>query len=114
MIADTADYAEWRFRRRFTGLVFSAGTFSQKSGWALGSAIGGWFLAWYGYEANVAQAPDTIEGIKQLMSFMPSLIGVLSAGATLLYGIDAKLVKKMETELKERKAAESLQDAATA
>ena len=76
-----------------------------------GSAIGGWFLAWYGYEANVAQAPDTIEGIKQLMSFMPSLIGVLSAGATLLYGIDAKLVRRMEIELKERRSAESTDEA---
>jgi GPH family glycoside/pentoside/hexuronide:cation symporter len=104
MIADTADYAEWRFKRRFTGLIFSAGTFSQKSGWALGSAIGGWVLAWYGYQANVAQAPDTIDGIKQLMSFIPSLIGVLSAAATLLYGINAKLVRQMETELRQRKA----------
>lgn len=105
MIADTADYAEWKFQRRFTGLVFSAGTFSQKSGWALGSAIGGWFLAFYGYRANVIQPPETINGIRQLMSFVPSAIGLLSAAAALFYGIDANLNLKIENALKERRAA---------
>ncbi len=34
MYADAADYSEWRFHRRATGLVFSAATFSQKLGGA--------------------------------------------------------------------------------
>ncbi|MFC1641504.1 MFS transporter [Myxococcota bacterium] len=103
MIADTADYAEWQFKRRFTGLVFSAGTFSQKSGWALGSAVGGWFLAWYGYDANIDQAPTTLEGIRQLMSFVPSGISLLSAAAVLLYGITPQLGRQIERELVQRK-----------
>jgi GPH family glycoside/pentoside/hexuronide:cation symporter len=106
MIADTADYAEWRFGRRFTGLIFSAGTFSQKSGWALGSAVAGWLLGFYGYRANVEQTPATLDGIKQLMSFAPSVIGVLSAAAALLYGIDAKLAARIEAELTLRKTVD--------
>ena len=106
MIADTADYSEWKFGRRFTGLIFSAGTFSQKSGWALGSAIGGWFLAWYGYEANVAQSLATVDGIKQLMSFVPSAIGLLSAAATLFYGITPKLQEQMAADLAKAPRAE--------
>lgn len=106
MIADTADYAEWRYGRRFTGLIFSAGTTSQKTGWAVGGFLSGHFLAWYGYEANVEQAPDAIEGIKLLMSFIPSGIGILSAAMVLLYGINATLSKQIETELAARKVLE--------
>ncbi len=104
MIADTADYAEWRFKRRFTGLIFSAGTFSQQTGWALGSAVAGWLLASYGYEANAEQSADTISGIKQLMSFFPSGIGFVSAGAALLYGITPQVAKQIQAELEARKA----------
>lgn len=107
MIADTADYAEWKHGRRFTGLVFSAGTTSQKMGWAIGGLIAGQFLTAYGYVANAEQAPDSIEGIKLLMSLVPSGIGILSALAVLLYGIDTKLALRIETELSERKKAEA-------
>lgn len=107
MIADTADYSEWKFGRRFTGLTFSAGTFSQKSGWALGSAVGGWFLAWYGYEANVPQGPETVDGIRQLMSFVPAGIGLLSAAATLLYGITPAVARQMSRELDARRARQA-------
>ena len=33
MYADTADYSEWRYKRRATGIIFSAATFGQKFGW---------------------------------------------------------------------------------
>ena len=102
MIADTADYAEWKFGRRFTGLIFSAGTFSQKTGWALGSAFGGYTLAYFGYVANVEQTPDSIIGIKLLMSFGPAVLGGIAAIVTLFYGINPQLAAKIETELKER------------
>ena len=106
MIADTADYSEWKFGRRFTGLTFSAGTFSQKLGWALGPAWAGYLLGYYGYEANVAQSERTIEGLRLMMSLIPSGIGLVSAALVLLYGINRKLEEQIERELSERKAAE--------
>ncbi|MCC5021335.1 MAG: MFS transporter [Candidatus Synoicihabitans palmerolidicus] len=39
MIADTADYSEWKFGRRFTGLTFSAGTFSREARLGVGSGL---------------------------------------------------------------------------
>ncbi|MGL6223270.1 MAG: MFS transporter, partial [Steroidobacteraceae bacterium] len=36
MYADTADYSEWKWGRRATGLIFSAASFAQKLGWAIG------------------------------------------------------------------------------
>ena len=44
MIADSADYSEWKSGRRATGLYFSAATFAQKAGWGIGAAIAGWVL----------------------------------------------------------------------
>ena len=45
MYADTADYSEWKSGRRATGLIFSAASFAQKFGWALGGGGAGWLLA---------------------------------------------------------------------
>ena len=106
MIADSADYAEWKFKRRSTGLIFSAGTFSNKTGMAVGSAIAGWFLAWFGYQANVVQSPEAVNGIKMLMSFVPSAFCILTAIATLAYGITPMLALQIENELVDRKTKE--------
>ncbi|HSW38589.1 MAG TPA: MFS transporter, partial [Acidobacteriota bacterium] len=106
MIADTADYSEWKFGRRFTGLIFSAGTFSQKVGWAIGPGIAGHLLDHYGFVANVAQSAETINGLRLMMSFIPSAIGLGAAALVMLYGINLKMEKKMEAELSARKKAE--------
>jgi glycoside/pentoside/hexuronide:cation symporter, GPH family len=44
MIADTADYGEWKNGRRITGLTFSAGTFSHKAGAASGGAAAAYVM----------------------------------------------------------------------
>lgn len=102
MIADTADYSEWKCGRRFTGLVFSAGTFSQKAGWAIGPGIAGWLLGYYGFKANVAQSETTIEGLRLMMSFIPSAVAVVAAGLVFFYGITRKVEVEMEASLKAR------------
>jgi glycoside/pentoside/hexuronide:cation symporter, GPH family len=106
MIADTADYNEWKFGRRFTGLIFSAGTFSQKVGWALGPALATYLLSYYGYVANVQQSPETIEGLRLMMSFIPSGIALVAAALVMTYGINRKLEITIENELTARKEAE--------
>jgi GPH family glycoside/pentoside/hexuronide:cation symporter len=105
MIADTADYSEWKFGRRTTGLIFSAGTFSQKTGGALGGALAGTCLGWVGYVANAQQSPEAIEGLKAMMSFLPSLIGLAAAAAVAFYGITPALAKQIEQDLAARHAS---------
>ena len=106
MIADTADYNEWKFGRRFTGLIFSAGTFSQKVGWALGPALATFLLSYFGYVANVEQSPETIQGLRLMMSVIPSAIGLGAAMLVMTYGINKKLEVQIEKELTDRKIAE--------
>ena len=71
MLGDAADYSEWRNGRRATGLVFSAATFAQKFGIALGGGAAGWLLAGFGFVANAEQSPETLRGIRLMMSFIP-------------------------------------------
>jgi glycoside/pentoside/hexuronide:cation symporter, GPH family len=104
--ADTADYSEWKTGRRATGLVFSAASFSQKLGWALGGALLGWLLAHYGFRAHVVQSAQVQIGIRYMMSFIPAVTGFLSAAAVLFYQLDDSFMIKIEQDLKQRKGTQ--------
>jgi GPH family glycoside/pentoside/hexuronide:cation symporter len=104
LYADTADYGEWKFKRRATGLIFSAIVFVQKVGLAIGSAMIGWLLGYYGFVANVEQAPRVVHGINLLFSFLPGAFALLAAFATIFYPLDEPQVKSIELELAARKA----------
>jgi GPH family glycoside/pentoside/hexuronide:cation symporter len=103
MYADTADYSEWKSGRRATGLVFSAATFAQKLGWAIGGAVTGWLLAYFGFIANMVQATGTQDGIRLMMSIIPAAGGILVAIAAWFYTLDEPLMEKIEIELTARK-----------
>lgn len=105
MYADTADYGEWKFGRRTTGLVFSAAVFAQKVGLAIGSALLGWSLSWVGFQPNVVQTPEAVFGIKFLYSVVPAAFALLSGAAIFFYRLDEAKVKQVETELAARRAA---------
>ena len=104
MFADTADYAEYKLGRRATGLIFSAGTTSQKLGWTLGGSSAGFMLGFYGFEANMEQSPDTLNGIVLLMSIIPASVAFLTAFVTLFYKIDYKMEKELEETISRNSA----------
>ncbi len=104
MFADTADYGEWKFKRRSTGLVFSAGSFAQKMGAVLGGAVTGWLLAYYGFHPNMTQAPETVFGIRMMVGLLPAAASVLTAVIALTYPINAEMQKQIEADLTVRRA----------
>jgi GPH family glycoside/pentoside/hexuronide:cation symporter len=114
MYADTADYSEWKWGRRATGLVFSAASFAQKFGWAIGGAGAGWLLAYFGYLPNVAQSPRTIHGIVLMMSMIPAIAAVAAVAALWFYEIDEATVQQMSVDLATRRGKEPLGAAAVA
>ena len=104
MIADVADYSEWKNNRRATAIIFSAMIFGLKLGLSLGGALSAWLLSIVGYDANVAQqTAGAVNGIKLLASVVPGLIFI--GGATLLFGysIDKNVELQIEKELKARR-----------
>jgi len=105
MYADTADYGEWKFGRRTTGLVFSATVFVQKVGLAIGSAMIGWLLGYFGYVAGAAQGPRALHGITLLFSVLPGVFALLSGLAIFFYPLEEPQVKQIERDLAARKTA---------
>ncbi len=107
MYADAADYSQYKTGRRATGLVFSASSMSQKLGWTLGGSITLWLLAFFGFEANVDQTPDTIEGIKYMMSFVPGVAALISGAIMIFYKLSDSKMDEIIAELERRREAEN-------
>jgi len=111
MIADVADYSEWKTNRRATAIIFSAMMVGLKTGLSIGGALVAWILSLYGYNpkqsAIAGQAivqPDTVAaGAKMLVSIYPSIPFLLGVGLLFFYVIDKKMEVKIEMELKARR-----------
>jgi GPH family glycoside/pentoside/hexuronide:cation symporter len=103
MIADSADYGEWKTGRRATGLYFSAAVFAQKAGWGIGAAIAGWILAASSFVPNVAQTETAITGIKLLVSVIPGILYMSCAIFMIFYKIDKNTTDQMKIDLDERR-----------
>ena len=52
MIADVADYSEWKNNRRATAIIFSAMMVGLKAGLSIGGALLTWILGLYHYVPN--------------------------------------------------------------
>jgi GPH family glycoside/pentoside/hexuronide:cation symporter len=105
MYADTADYGEWKTKRRATGLIFSASIFSQKEGWAIGAAVGLGLMSLVGFKANVEQNADTLAGLKLLMSLIPAGFGIVSIILVIFYPLNEAKVAQIGADLKARRIA---------
>lgn len=105
MYADCADYSELKTGNRATGLIFSSSSMSQKFGWAIGTAVTGWLLAFFGFQANAVQSEEAISGIKMFLSFLPAVGTVLSVIFISLYPLTEKKMKEITAELEARRSA---------
>lgn len=104
MYADCADYSELKTGHRATALIFSSSSMSQKFGWAIGSAVTGWLLSYFGFQANAIQSEQTISCIKMFLSILPAIGTVLSIVFICFYPLSEKRMKQIASELnKQRK-----------
>ncbi len=106
MIADVADYSEWKNHRRATAIIFSAMILGLKIGLSLGSGLGAFILSEYGYVADAARQTDgAISGIKMSVSIFPGLVFIIGAALLFWFAIDKKMEVTIEKELKLRRSA---------
>ncbi len=111
MIADVADFSEWRTNRRATAIIFSAMMVGLKGGLSIGSALVAWILGLCGYitkEAAVAgvatvQPESAIQGTRLLVSIYPAIPFLIGVGLLFFYQINKKMELQIEAELKERR-----------
>ncbi|MEO0789770.1 MAG: glycoside-pentoside-hexuronide (GPH):cation symporter [Bacteroidota bacterium] len=102
MYADVADYNEWRTGRRATGMTFSATTFSQKIGNAVGSALLLSVLAAMGYEAGKIQSGASLDGIVYMQTIIPGLFAICTAATLVFYNLSDDKLEQIQKELNER------------
>jgi len=107
MYADCADYSELTTGNRATGLIFSSSSMSQKFGWAIGTAVTGWLLAFFGFEANAAQSAETIHGIRMFLSFLPAVGTVLSVIFIAFYPLSETKMYEITSALNEKRNAQA-------
>lgn len=104
MYADCADYSELRTGNRATGLIFSSSSMSQKLGWAFGTAVTGWLLGYYGFQANQEQSVETLSGIRMFLSFFPAIGTTLSVILIAFYPLSEKKMMAIASELEIKRA----------
>ncbi|GHT75051.1 MFS transporter [Bacteroidia bacterium] len=108
MFADIVDYEELKTNRRASGLIFSSSSMSQKLGWALGAALGGWILAIFHYSEDLAnqylpQLPETILGERLMLSIFPAICALLAFVGMIFYPLTEKRVKEIAEELEAKR-----------
>ncbi|WP_075602135.1 MFS transporter [Saccharicrinis aurantiacus] len=103
MYADIADYSEWKTGRRATGLLFSSSSMSQKLGLMAGGVLPLYILSSYGFEANADQTPQSLEGIRLMISIYPGITAALSGLILFAYKLTDKRMLDITTKLVERR-----------
>jgi Na+/melibiose symporter-like transporter len=104
MIADVADFSEWKTKRRATAIIFSAMMVGLKAGLSIGSALVTGILGSYGYDASLpVQSESAIIGTKMLVSVYPAIPFLIGAGLLFFYEINKNMEVKIESDLKERR-----------
>jgi glycoside/pentoside/hexuronide:cation symporter, GPH family len=104
MMADTVEYGEYKTGRRVTGLVFSGALFTLKLGMALGGAMLGWFLAYFGYQEKAdIQTQTAVNGIVLVFTLIPAIGHVLVIGIVSRYKLSDEKCRQIRTELDNRR-----------
>jgi GPH family glycoside/pentoside/hexuronide:cation symporter len=99
---DTADFGEWKFGRRATGLIMAASLFALKLGLTFGGAITGWMLDLHGFVPLAEQSSEALTGIRLLMSFYPAIFGFIGGAIMIFYPLKDEFMVQIEEELEER------------
>jgi Na+/melibiose symporter-like transporter len=103
MMADVADYSEWKNKRRATGITFAGIVVGLKVGLAIGGALAGWLLKGYGYVPNAVQTPSALKGIRLTVSIYPAITIIICVIALFIYSIGKKTEDQMQDELAARR-----------
>lgn len=103
---DAADYGEWKFGHRATGLVMAASLFALKLGLTLGGAFVGWLLELHDFVPRAVQSEHTILGIRLLLSIYPAIFGLVGGLLILFYPLKDSMMVQIEEDLTSRRNSE--------
>lgn len=105
MYTDCAEYGEWQTGKQTAGLTVSASMFSLKFGSAVGGALPGFMLAWFGFAANEAQSETALNGIRLMFNALPAVFFLAGGLLMLFYKIDKATIAVVERDLHQRRTS---------
>ena len=70
---------------------------------AIGGALAGWLLSFYGFEANVAQTAASANGIRLMFSVFPAIGTLIACTVMYFYPLTEKKMREIEEEIKVKK-----------
>ncbi|MDP0498742.1 MAG: MFS transporter [Verrucomicrobiota bacterium JB022] len=104
MLGDAADYSEYKFGHRATGLVYSSGTFAIKLGSGIAGAVMLYVLGRYGYSGTEeVKSATALEGIRLVMSVVPTAFIVACAAVLISYPLTRRRMEEIQHALEERR-----------
>lgn len=103
MIADAADFGEWKNHRRATGFIFAGAVFALKAGLGVGGFIGAQVLAAYGFAEGGESTASSLLGIRLTVSVLPAITLGLAAAVFLFYPLTKLLNEQIGGELARRR-----------
>lgn len=98
MVADAADYGEYKTGVRADGISFAVVSVAQKLAFALAGASVV-LIGVFGYKANVAQTAETLQGINLVVNLFPAIIGALAVLVALTYRISDVRAAQIRSDL---------------
>lgn len=104
MVADVADWSEWKNHRRATAITFSAILIGLKLGLTIGGALVAKILAVYGYDPDLAvQSAGAVTGIRLAVSVYASIPFLMCCALLFFYEIDKATEMRIEHDLAARR-----------
>ncbi len=115
MCTDTLDYMEWKEGTRQEGISFSIMSFRSKVACGFKDFTMTLILAWIGFDAMgigellpgtsdlYMQSERTQAGLFMMFALIPAIFNLLSAVPFFFYKLDGNYLKRIQTELAERR-----------
>lgn len=91
ILADIVDYGIWKFDVSRAATYFSIYTFTNKTNFALGTALGLAIAGWYGFNPSSSSQTDAaIFGLQLAISWLPAALITISLGFVALAPLNAR------------------------
>jgi GPH family glycoside/pentoside/hexuronide:cation symporter len=103
MMPDVIEYDEMMSGERREGIYYGFSNFLTKFAVALGVAVPGWALNWFGYVPNAVQTSQALLGIRLFYALVPAVVIFLFIPLLIRYPITSQTHANMRHELAKRK-----------
>ncbi|MBE0685936.1 MAG: MFS transporter [Anaerolineaceae bacterium] len=103
MMPDVIEYDEMMSGERREGIYYGFSNFLTKFAVALGVAVPGWVLNWFGYVPNAVQTSQALLGIRLFYALVPAVVIFLFIPLLIRYPITSQTHANLRLELAKRK-----------